>query len=86
MVIRKEVIKRQIAGDTILVPVGQAVYDSNGLYALNELGAFIWDMLPDVDSAEEICKRVTAEYEVSRDEAMADIEEFLEVLKQLEII
>ncbi|MBQ8830718.1 MAG: PqqD family protein [Oscillospiraceae bacterium] len=86
MVIKKEVIKREIAGDTILVPVGAAVYDSNGLYALNELGAFIWDMLPDVSGAEEICERVVAEYDVSPKEAMDDINEFLDTLGKLGII
>ena len=46
MKIKKELIKREIAGDTILVPVGQTVYDANGLFVMNELAAFIWDLLP----------------------------------------
>ncbi len=86
MVIKKELIKRDIAGDTILVPVGKTVYDSNGLFVLNELGAFIWDLLPKAENAEEICDAVLAEYEVSREEAARDIEEFLESLRKLNII
>ena len=86
MQIKKELIKREIAGDTILVPVGKTVYDSNGLFALNELGAFIWDLLPQVNSAEEILAAVLAEYEVSADEAAADIADFLDKLKSLDII
>ena len=42
MIIKKELIKREIAGDTILVPVGKTVFDANGLFVLNEIGAFIW--------------------------------------------
>ena len=30
MKIKKELIQREIAGDTVLVPVGKSVYDSNG--------------------------------------------------------
>lgn len=86
MIIKKELIKREIAGDTILVPVGKTVFDSNGLFALNELGAFIWEILPRVESEEEICEAVLAEYDVSREEAAADIAEFMENLKKLEII
>ena len=86
MIIKKELIKREIAGDTILVPVGKSVYDSNGLFAMNELAAFIWDILPRVQTEEEICDAVLAEYEVSREEAAADIAEFMEKLKQMEII
>lgn len=86
MIIKKELIKREIAGDTILVPVGKTLYDSNGLFALNELGAFIWNLLPDVDSEEQICEAVLAEYEVSAEEAARDVAEFMEKLRQLNII
>lgn len=86
MIIKKELIKREIAGDTILVPVGKTVYDSNGLFVLNELGAFIWDMLPRVESPGEICKAVLEEYDVAEEEAARDIDEFLNKLKQMEII
>lgn len=86
MEIKKELIKREIAGDTILVPVGKAVYDSNGLFALNELGAFLWDRLPAANTAEELLKAVLAEYEVSPEEAAADIAAFLKKLEALGII
>ena len=86
MIIKKELIKREIAGDTILVPVGKTVYDSNGLFVLNELAAFIWDLLPNVETEEEILKAVLAEYEVSQEEAAKDIAEFMDKLKQLDII
>ena len=86
MIIKKELIKREIAGDTILVPVGKAVYDSNGLFALNEVGAFLWEHLPQAENAEQLCDAVLAEYEVSREEAERDIAAFLENLKKMEII
>ena len=86
MIIKKELIKREIAGDTILVPVGKSVYDSNGLFALNELAAFLWDRLPEAETEEALCEAVLAEYEVSREEAAADIAEFLNKLKKMEII
>ena len=86
MIIKKELIKREIAGDTILVPVGKTIYDSNGLFVMNELGSFIWDLLPNVETEEEILKAVLAEYEVSQEEAAKDIAEFMDKLKQLDII
>jgi len=86
MQIKKELIKREIAGDTILVPVGKTILESNGLFALNELGAFIWNLLPDVSSEEEICRAVLAEYEASEEEVARDVSEFMDKLKQLNII
>lgn len=86
MIIKKELIKREIAGDTILVPVGQTVLDSNGLFVLNELGSFLWDRLPDAEDEEALLQAVLAEYEVTREVARADIREFLDNLRKLGII
>lgn len=86
MIIKKEVIKREIAGDTILVPVGKAVYDSNGLFMLNELGAFIWDILPGVTSEEEICDAVLEQYDVPAETVRKDVSEFIHQLQKLDII
>jgi hypothetical protein len=86
VIIKKELIKREIAGETVLVPVGQAVYDANGLFILNELGAFIWNLLPEVNTADEICKAVLEEYDVHQETAAADIAEFLDKLKTMQIL
>ena len=86
MIIKKELIKRQIAGETILVPLGKTLYDSHGLFALNELGAFIWDLLPNVQTQEEICQAILKEYEVSEEDAKKDVAEFLNKLRQLDVI
>ena len=86
MIIKKELIKREIAGDTILVPVGKTVYDSNGLFVMNELGAFIWDLLPGVETEAQICDAILAEYEVTDEEAAADVAEFLNKLRDLDVI
>lgn len=86
MIIRKELIKREIAGDTILVPVGSAVYDSNGLFVLNELATFIWDLLPEAETEQEIVERILTEYEVSPEEAAEDTAEFLGTLREMHIL
>ncbi len=86
MNIKKELIKRQVAEDTILVPVGKTVYDSNGLFVLNELGAFIWDLLPEAESEEAICQAVLEGYEVAPEEVRADIAAFLNKLREMGIL
>lgn len=86
MIIKKNLIKREIAGDTILVPVGTSVVESNGLYVLNELGSFIWDILPEVESIDDIIKEVLNEYDIDEVTARCDITDFLTRIKQLGII
>lgn len=86
MQIKKELIKREIAGDVILVPVGKTVLDSNGLFVLNELGGFLWDLLPEAQNVEALIAAVLEAYDVDEATAKADIEEFLGDLRKLDII
>lgn len=86
MKIKKELIKREIGGETILVPVGKTVYDSKGLFVINELGTFIWEMLPKAETEEDILNAILSEYDVSEAEAKKDLEEFLDTLRKMEII
>lgn len=86
MIIKKDLIKRKIAGDTVLVPAGKTVFDSNGLFVMNEVADFIWELLPDAAGADDICKKVLEEYDVTAEEAARDVEEFLEKLKEMDII
>lgn len=86
MTIKKDLIKREVAGDTILIPVGKTVYDNNGLFVLNELGAFLWDRLPEAEGEEDLLRAVLAEYEVSEEEAGADITAFLAKLREMGIL
>ena len=86
MKIRKELIRREIAGDVILVPVGGTVLENNGLFALNELGAFLWDRLESAEDEETLVQAVLAEYEVDEATARADTAEFLQKLREMEIL
>ncbi|MBR6534382.1 MAG: PqqD family protein [Clostridia bacterium] len=86
MEIKKQLIQRQIAGETILVPVGKTVYESKGLFVLNELGSFIWDILPQVQSKEEIVEAILNEYDVDKAIAEQDTEKFLQKLTDLGVI
>ena len=86
MIIRKKLLKREIAGESFLVPLGKTVYDTNGLFVLSELGAFIWDRLPDAQDSEVILRAILEEYEVEESVARADLEEFLDKLRAMEIL
>lgn len=77
---------REVAGEYLLIPVGKTSLDLNGMITLNELGAEIWNMLPEVKDEAEIVKRILDEYDVDEPTATADIAEFLAHIRQLGII
>jgi hypothetical protein len=86
MVIKKKMLKRMISGEVFLVPVGKTVYESNGLFVLTEVGAFIWDLLPGAETEEDILRAILEAYEVEEPEARADLAAFLEKLRTMGIL
>jgi hypothetical protein len=80
MRIKKELIMREIAGDVILVPVGQTILENNGLFLLNEISGRIWELLQAGKSAEEISAVLVEEYEAPAPVIRQDLEEFLDTL------
>ena len=86
MKIKKELLKRQVGGESFLVPLGKTVYDSNGLFVLTELGDFIWDLLPEAESEEAILSRILEEYEVDEATARKDLTEFIDKLRNMGIL
>ncbi len=86
MKIHKQLVKRNIAGDVILVPVGDASLELKGLLTLNETGERIWDLLPDVASEDEIFQALLEEYDVEPSVLRTDVDAFFAELRELAII
>ena len=86
MKIKYEFIKRDIAGETFLVPIGSGSAKFPGLFAMTEVASFIWDRLPGAENADEIVESILEEYDVTREVAAADTEAFLGKLREMEII
>lgn len=87
MEIRKQLVKRNIAGDVILVPIGDASLELKGLVTLNETGELLWDRLPQAaDLAADLAAALRAEYDVDEPTALQDAQAFLDALRQLNIV
>lgn len=86
MQLKNNYIIREIMGETLLIPDGEHLFEFNGLITLNELGVFILNLLPDVETEEEIVKNILDEYDVDEETAKADVAEFMEQLREIKII
>lgn len=86
MEVKMQLLKREIGGESFLIPLGKAVYDSNGMFVLTELGAFLRDRIPGAETVEELVKAVCEEYEVDEARAEADIRRFIEKLQSMGIL
>lgn len=86
MKLKKEMILRKIGTDVILVPIGSALMEHNGLFMLSDSACFLWENLPSADSVESLAKMLFDEYDVSEEQALADTTEFVNKLVELDII
>lgn len=86
MTIKKQLVKRNIAGDVILVPVGDSSLTLKGLITLNETAEFIWDRLADAADAAELAAAMCEEYDIAAATAKNDVDEILAQFRELEII
>ena len=86
MKIKKEFILREIVGDIVLVQINKSTSKFDGLITMNEIGKFIWENIESAKDEEELLQRILDEYEVERDVAKADLDEFLGKLKEIDII
>lgn len=81
MKIEKDFVLREIAGEYIIVPTGNTALDFNGLITVNEVGLFLWKILEEGTTEEELLTKTLAEYDVEEETAKRDIREFLDELK-----
>lgn len=86
MKVEKEFVLREIAGDYVIIPTGKTVLEFNGLATINEVGAFLWDLLQEETTEEKLVERILEEYDVDEPTAKADIREFLEMLLKHKVI
>ncbi|MGE5596738.1 MAG: PqqD family protein [Hyphomicrobiales bacterium] len=77
-VVPAEATIAQVVGNEIVL----LNLDSGFYYSLNSVGAFIWRHLESGAGIAGLEDRISAEYEVSRDQAKADLDEFIEELRE----
>lgn len=86
MEIKKNVIVRTVAGEHMLVPVGDTVFQYNGIFMLTDSGRLLWDKIREGAESEDLVKALIQEYEIDEATASQDVSEFLEKLRSYEII
>lgn len=81
MKIKEGFLLREVAGSHIVVPVGKAEMDFNGMMTLNPVGAFIWSALETDATEEAIVQKVLETYEIDEATAARDVHTYIEKLR-----
>lgn len=72
-------VPREIAGEYILVPVGEAAGKFNGLASLNPAGVFLWKLLAQPRTGQELSDALAKEYELTGEQSDQDVGDFLDL-------
>ena len=79
-----EFVVRQVMDNIVAIPVGQTILRLNGMILLNDVSKIIWDSLEQGTDLEGAVRAGTDAFDVSEDEAQADILEFCGKLRELQ--
>ena len=77
MKIREGFVLKNVADVTVVVPAGKASLDFNGMVTLNETGAFLWELLTEDRTEEELLSAMLKEYDVDEATARKGISDFV---------
>lgn len=87
MKLKYNFVINQVAGETVAVSVGNTTGGFNGYIKLNETGAFIFKMLKDDVTREEVINGLLAKYpDATQEDARDSVDEFVEKLKKAELL
>ena len=86
MKIKNGFVVRPVAGQHMVVALGEASKSFNGIIKLNESARMIWDMLVEGAERDEIVNRLLEEYDVDRAILQADCDKFIQSLQENNIL
>ena len=81
MKLKENLVLREVAGTWVVLPIAEKVLDFNGMLSLNDTGVMLWKLLEKGSTREEMATALTEEFEVGYDQALTDVDEYIEVLK-----
>lgn len=77
MRIKEGFVLREVAGQAVVIAVGEASKQFHGMINLNKTGKVIWRSIEEGLTEEEIAKRLTDEFEVDYETAQNDLKEMI---------
>lgn len=80
------VVSRQIAGETLVVPIRGKVGDLASIYSFNETGSVLWTALEHPRSLEQLTSLLCQSFEVGWNDARRDAETFVREMQAAGLI
>ena len=86
MKIKKDYILKEIAGQYVVIPVGEEAIKFNGIISLNKSGKRLFEKMKDNQTEETLIKFLMSTYDVSKEKARIDVLGFIKILKENKLL
>lgn len=86
MKIREGFVVRRIKDAIVAVPTENLVREFGGIIDLNETGKFMWEVLEEDRTVEEVADKLVEKYHIDKDRARQSAEKFIQQLKEAKVI
>ena len=80
------IVSREVAGETLVVPICKGVGDLDSVYTFNPVGKGLWQLLERGSTVDELAKWVATHYDVDSKQAFADVQSYLAELQKIGLI
>lgn len=77
---------REVVGEYVMVPLGAGALAFSGMISTTQTGATLAEALKKEMTRQELLQLILDEYEIDEATAAADLDEFLNQLKQLNLL
>ncbi len=82
MKIKDGFVVRKIANQFMAVPIGARAKELHGMIGLNETAAFLWGLLEEERTVEELASLLYNEYDISEEKALETVNKFRVLLEK----
>lgn len=83
MKVKDDYVLRRVADVWVVLPLGAASLDFNGMLSLNETAAFLWNILNEGADYSSLVNALVSEYKIDFAQAMDDVSDFVESLSAM---
>ena len=75
-------VLREIAGESVLVSMGEGVADFCGIITLNQSAKILWETLKQGSTREKLAENLKNHFQISDEQAAEDVEKSLKLLEE----
>lgn len=86
MKIREDIVLRKVGDTWAVFPIADGLKEYGNIMKLNETGAFLWQLLCNEISKEELVESLIKEYEIDKKTAEGAVEQYLTKLHEHGIV